>query len=255
MSPSTAGGPAPLNAPLTAVAVVAYEAETTIERVLDRIPEAVAGIEPTVIVSDDCSTDATAERAEKWLTAHEGRDVHVVRRPRNLGYGGNQQACYRWAEDQGADVVVLLHGDEQYPPERIPDLVAPIVAGEADAVFGSRLLETGAARRGGMPVDRFVANVTLTRALNAMRGTHLSEWFSGFRAYRLSTLTELGYERLPVGFDFDTKVIVRLLELDATITEIAIPTRYADEVSRVPLVRTGLNALRHGMPRLRQRRP
>jgi glycosyltransferase involved in cell wall biosynthesis len=232
-----------------AIAVVAYEAEDTIADLLDRIPTEIAGAPPLILVSDDCSQDRTAELAAKWAIERPERSIQVVRQERNLGYGGNQKACYRWAQEQGADIAVLLHGDEQYPPERIPDLVQPIVSGTADAVFGSRMLDAGGARGGGMPLDRFVANVSLTRILNALQRVHLSEWFSGFRAYRLDVLAAARYAELPDGFDFDTKVIVRLLQQDARIVEVPIPTRYAEEVSRVPLVRTGLNALRHGLAR------
>ena len=86
----------------------------------------------------------------------------VIRHDRNLGYGGNQKSGYRWAIDHGLDIVVLLHGDGQYAPEVIEDIVAPLIDGHADAVFGSRMLTRGAARAGGMPLYKFAGNRILT---------------------------------------------------------------------------------------------
>src|SRR5690606_32976467 len=162
-------------------------------------------------------------------------------------YGGNQKVSFAQAAAGGADVVVLLHGDAQYPPERIGDLLQPIVAGDADFVFGSRMIERGGARRGRMPLKKRIGNRVLSRILNRLTGASLSEWFSGFRAYRVSTLMEVGLDDLPDGFDFDVAVTVALLERGCRIEEIPIPTRYAGEISRVPLVRTGLQVLRHGL--------
>ncbi len=77
----------------------------------------------------------------------------------------------------------------------------------------------------------------------------MSEWFNGFRAYRVSALDEVGYKDLSDGFDFDTAITARLLRRGHRIEEVAMPTRYADEISRVPLLRTGVAAIRNGFVR------
>jgi glycosyltransferase involved in cell wall biosynthesis len=238
-----------------AVLVVAYESSDYIVNLLDRIPSEVPGADLVVYVSDDCSHDDTCEKAEKWAAEHGEREVVVVRQERNHGYGGNQKLSYEWAEQSGdVDVAVLLHGDEQYPPEVIPELVAPILEGEADVVHGSRMIIPGGARRGGMPIDRYLGNRSLSWLLNRLSGAELTEWFSGFRAYRISTLAQLDLAAMPDGFDFDTTITLRILEAGGHIQEVAIPTRYGDEISRVPLLRTGLAAVRHGVA-ARLRRP
>jgi glycosyltransferase involved in cell wall biosynthesis len=229
------------------VLVVAYESSDYITRLLDRVPATLPGADLVIFVSDDCSKDDTAEKAEKWAAEHGEREVLVVRQERNHGYGGNQKLTYAWAAEHGVDVAVLLHGDEQYPPEVIPEMVAPILADEADVVHGSRMIIQGGARRGGMPIDRFLGNRTLSWFLNRLSGAELTEWFSGFRAYRLAALEPLDLAAMPDGFDFDTTITLRLLEHEARIAEVAIPTHYGDEISRVPLLRTGLAAIRHGI--------
>ena len=133
-----------------------------------------------------------------------------LRHPQNVGYGGNQKAGYTYAVDHGWDVVVMLHGDGQYAPEVMQDLVSPIVRGEADAVFGSRMMIKGGARQGGMPLYKYIGNRVLTTSQNAITGLRLSEWHSGYRAYRVSALAALPYVGNSNGFDFDTEIILQL---------------------------------------------
>jgi len=215
------------------VLVVAYNAETTLVDVLDRIPAEVRRDLAEVLVQDDHSTDATFEVASAYLRDGTDLPLTVLRHPANLGYGGNQKAGYTYAIGHGWDVVVLLHGDGQYAPEVMRDLVAPIAAGGADAVFGSRMMTPGAARAGGMPGYKYVGNRILTTFQNAVTGASLSEWHSGYRAYRVSTLAELPFLGNSDGFDFDTEIILQLLAGGARIVEVPIPTYYGDEICHV----------------------
>lgn len=238
-----------------AVTVVAYEAAETIEGVLDRIPDTIDGRPPSVLISDDASTDNTFELAQKWAARNPDLDVEVAHQAVNLGYGGNQKALYQWAHDRGADIVLLVHGDGQYPPEMADPLVAAIVAGEADAVHGSRMILPGGAKRGRMPIDRRIGNRVLSRTFNWLSSAELTEWFSGFRAYRVDRLMAIpDLHDLPDGFDFDTAITLRLLENGDRIAEVAIPTHYGDEISRVPLLRTGLAGLAHAIEHRRHHR-
>ena len=215
------------------VLVVAYNAESTLHWVLDRIPPTIRAQLAEVLVMDDHSTDSTFDVAHRYVAAGTDIPVTVVRHDRNLGYGGNQKAGYRYAIDHGWDVVVLLHGDGQYAPEKMGDLLAPIVHGDADAVFGSRMLDRGGALRGGMPRYKYVGNRILTTAQNAITGARLSEWHSGYRAYRVAALAELPFVSNSDDFDFDTEIILQLLGAHKTIVEVPIPTYYGDEISRV----------------------
>jgi glycosyltransferase involved in cell wall biosynthesis len=237
------------------ISILAYNATATIVDVLERLPERVAGTVPFVLVADDESADDTAEVARAWV-ASSGRDeIEVVRHPKNLGYGHNQVHTFRWAIEHRLDVVALLHGDAQYPPELVPDLVAPILADETDGCFGSRMLVRGDARRGHMPIERRIGNRLLSTTQNVITGVHLSEWHSGFRAFRVATLAKIDLERVPPAFDVDTAMVLELLDLGARITEIPIPTHYADEISYLNPWTTGLQilgrTLRHRLTRRR----
>jgi glycosyltransferase involved in cell wall biosynthesis len=215
------------------VLVVAYNAAGTLAQVLDRIPEDFRSRITKILVGDDASQDSTHLVALGYRQLATDLPIEVVRHPRNLGYGGNQKAGYHWAVENGLDVVVLLHGDGQYAPELLPEIVAPIERGQADAVLGSRMLDPGGARRGGMPRYKFVGNRILSRVQNAVVGTSLSEWHSGYRAYSVAALRDVPFHRNNDGFNFDTQVIVQLLEAGKRIVEVPIPTYYGDEICHV----------------------
>jgi SAM-dependent methyltransferase len=161
----------------------------------------------------------------------------MIRHPYNLGYGGNQKAAYRWAIDHGLDIVVLLHADGQYAPEVIEELVVPFETTDCDAVFGSRFMDRGAARIGGMPFYKYVGNRILSGFSNNVTGMDLTEWHSGYRAYRVQTLSEIPFEKNSDGFDFDTQIILQLHEANKVIVEVPIPTFYGDEICRVNGIR------------------
>ena len=227
------------------ILVVAYNAATTLQQVLDRIPEDFRPRITKILVSDDASSDATYLVGLGYASANADTPLTVIRQDRNLGYGGNQKAGYRWAIEHDLDIVVLLHGDGQYAPELLPEIVAPLERGEADAVMGSRMMRRGEARRGGMPMYKYVGNRILTTFENAVVGADLSEWHSGYRAYRVGALQDIPFERNSNGFDFDTEVIVQLLEAGQRIAEVPIPTYYGDEISHVNGMRYAADITRH----------
>ena len=214
------------------VAIVAYNAATTLTAVLDRLPASFRTRVEEIVVCDDASQDNTYEVG---LAYREQSDLPltILRRPRNLGYGGNQKEAYRWAMESNLDVVVMLHGDGQYAPEVIEDIIRPFEISDCDAVFGSRMMDGKSAREGGMPLYKFVGNRILSVFSNAVTGLKLTEWHSGYRAYRVSALRDIPLERNSDGFDFDTEIILQLLEANKTITEVSIPTFYGDEICYV----------------------
>jgi glycosyltransferase involved in cell wall biosynthesis len=215
------------------ILVVAYNAVTTLASVLDRIPSEFVDRVTKIIVNDDFSSDATYLVGLGYREARPNLPLEVIRHPHNLGYGGNQKAGYRWAIEQDLDIVVLLHGDGQYAPELLPEIVAPLERGECDAVFGSRMMTRGAARAGGMPLYKYLGNRVLTTVENSLTGMQLSEWHSGYRAYSVAALRDIPFEANADGFEFDTQIILQLTEAGKRIAEVPIPTYYGDEISYV----------------------
>ena len=214
------------------ILVVAYNAASTLAQVLDRIPEQLLPEIEEVIVSDDHSQDSTYLVGLGYKQVSK-LPITLIRQPHNLGYGGNQKAGYDVAIEHDLDIVVMLHGDGQYAPESLPDLLEPIVQGQADAVFGSRIMVKGAARRGGMPMYKYLGNRILSRFENAALGTSLSEFHSGYRAYSVRALQQIPYESNSDGFNFDTQIIIQFHDAGLRIVEVPIPTYYGDEICYV----------------------
>lgn len=214
-----------------AVFVVAYNAESHIRDTLRRIPEELIGHLDAIFVIDDSSSDETTAAARALE-----RDIpilEVFETPHNQGYGGNQKLGYQYAIRRGFDVVVLLHGDGQYAPEFLPRMLAPFADDGIAAAFGSRMMTPGTARRGGMPLYKYVGNRILTAIENRLLDADLSEFHSGYRAYRVRALEAIPFQYNTDDFHFDTEIIIQLLGRGLKIVEVPIPTYYGDEICHV----------------------
>ena len=225
--------------PRLLILIVAYCAERTIESVLRRIPPTLTdAYYVEVLVIDDGSPDDTflvglgvSRRSDMPF------GTTVLHNPVNQGYGGNQKIGFHYAIEKGFDFVALLHGDGQYAPEMLPNLVEPLRIGQADVVFGSRMMPCSTPIREGMPIYKFVGNRILTTAQNWLLRTKLSEFHSGYRVYSVAALKAIPFQRNTNVFHFDTEIIIQLVFAGMRIREIPIPTYYGDEICRVNGIR------------------
>ncbi len=227
--------------------IVCYNAEKSIASVLDRIPPEIRenkGFDTEILVIDDQSPDRTFRAAEEFALRNPDWNLTVLFNPKNQGYGGNQKIGYHYAVMRGFDVVALLHGDGQYAPERLPDMIAPILRGEADVVFGSRMIRRADALKGRMPFYKWAGNIVLTFVQNRILKTSLSEFHTGYRAYSVPALASVPFEHNSNYFDFDTDIIIQMLDTGKRIREIPIPTFYGEEISGVNGVKYGMLVLR-----------
>ena len=206
-----------------AVVMPAYKAERTLRQTFSELPHEVID---HILLVDDASPDGTVMLAREL-------GIHTIVHAENMGYGANQKTCYDAALASGADVIVLLHPDYQYDPKMVTNLVAPIVAGEADFTFGSRFKDSWRnPLRGGMPIYRWVGNRVTTWIENLPLGTHFSELHSGYKAYSRRFLTTIPYHAYSDSFVFDSQMLVdAVLSRRFRIREVAIPTRYTEESS------------------------
>ena len=209
------------SAPKVVVVMPAYNAGRTLRMTYEELPKDTVNL---VILVDDGSTDATLEIAREL-----GLEVFV--HDRNYGYGANQKTCYAEALRAGADVVVMVHPDYQYDPTLVPQIIAPILAGTADVVLGSRLARGRSAIQQGMPWWKYVANRFLTWVENRAFGLDLSEFHTGYRAFSREVLETVNFRMNSDGFVFDQEIIAQVVAARFRLAEIAVPVRYFAEAS------------------------
>lgn len=214
------------------VVMPAYNAERTLRQTWSELPHEY--VDETILV-DDASRDGTVRVAREL-------GIRTIIHSENRGYGGNQKTCYRAALEAGADIVVMLHPDYQYSPKLVTAMASMVASGHYAIVLGSRILG-GGARGGGMPFYKYLANRFLTFTENLALGIKLSEYHTGFRAYRRTVL-----ETLPLGEDsddfiFDNQLLVQAVYFGFAIGEVSCPTKYFPEASSINFRRS----LRYGL--------
>jgi len=213
-----------------AVVMPAYNAARTLEQTYREIP---FDIVDHVILVDDCSRDDTAEVAERLGIRH------VITHEKNIGYGGNQKTCYRTALGLGADIIIMLHPDYQYTPKLIHSMAYLIANGVYSVVLGSRILGKGA-RKGGMPLYKYIANRALTLVQNILMGQKLSEYHTGYRAFSRDVFDAIDIAKNSDDFVFDNQMIAQLCFAGYEIAEITCPTKYFKEASSINFARSAV---------------
>lgn len=224
-----------------AIFIPAFNAASTIVNVLDRIPLNLRDKMAEIFVIDNNSADNTSVVVVDYREKNQVHNLQVIKNPQNMGYGGSQKIAYRRCVDKKYDAVAMLHGDAQYAPELLETLIAPILEGRADMVFGSRM--RGDPLKGGMPIIRFLGNRVLTTLQNFFLGTRLSEFHSGYRVFSVKALEKIPFERFSADYHFDTEIIILFVDRGMRIVEMPIPTHYGDEKNYVNIWDYGMKVL------------
>ncbi len=217
------------------VVMPAYNAAATLEATIDQIP--MDFVDHLVLV-DDASKDDT-------ITVAEQLGIPFIRHAQNRGYGGNQKTCYDTALQLGADIIVMLHPDNQYDPGIIPNLVLPLALGQADVVLASRFIVDplrGGPVVGGMPLYKYFLNRWLTTVQNWMMRTYFSEFHTGYRAYTADALRGIDYHMCSEDFAFDNEILALFAARNLKIAQVGVQTRYFEEASSIGLLRGAVYA-------------
>ena len=226
--------------------IVTYNAEKTIEDVVNRIPKQLSkSYNLEILIIDDASQDKTFEISKKIKNIFSNTfKIKVLCNPINQGYGGNQKIGYHYAIKNNFDFVVLLHGDGQYAPEVLTKLLKPTLNNKFNIVIGSRMVKKSLALRGGMPIYKFFGNIILTQIQNFLLSTKLAEFHSGYRIYSVNSLKRIPFYLNTNDFHFDTEILIQLFLVNEKIKEISIPTFYGDEICHVNGLKYGFNVIR-----------
>lgn len=210
----------------------AYNAGKTLTQTYRELPLDLVDL---VIVVDDGSDDETVQVAR-------GLDLQLHVHDRNRGYGAGQKTAYGEALRAGATIVVMLHPDQQHDPRLLPDLVRPILDGHADVVLGSRFMGESPIGQ-GMPRWKYLGNRLLTRLENAVFGLQLTEYHTGYRAFRREVLESVPYRLNSDQFVFDQEIMAQIVAQGFRIAEVPVSTRYSRESSSVGF----FQSLRYGL--------
>lgn len=220
-----------------------YNAISTLPKVFKRIPKEVKEKVEEIFVVDNASEDYTYLMAIGYREKNSDiKNLKIFKNSRNFGYGGSQKLAYAYAIKQGYDMVVMLHGDAQYAPEKLPVMIEAMEKDKnIDLLFGSRM--SGAPLKGGMPLHRFLGNKALTFIQNLLLGTKISEFHSGYRIFRTSALAKVPFHLCSNDYHFDTESIILFIKNKFKISEVPIETYYGKEKNYVKIWEYGINVL------------
>ena len=226
--------------------IPAYNVEKKITKVLNKIPKIVFNkYNINIVVIEDNSSDKTLSVIKKVIKKKSDKiKIYLIVNKKNKGYGGVQKIAFNYAIKKNFKYVIMLHGDNQYPANKILLLIKPLLTNKYDAVFGSRMINSINALKGGMPVYKYLGNRALTFFQNLVLSSNLSEFHSGYRSYKVSSLKKTKFKSNTNDFHFDTEIIIQFLKNNLKIKEIAMSTHYGDEISHLKSIPYGLNIVR-----------
>ena len=227
--------------------IVAYNHENFISSVLERLPEEIKNSDFHILVIDDASEDNTFNTAINWANKNKNIGITVLKNKKNLGYGGNQKVGFRYAIENNFSNLILLHGDGQYAPEIIADLMNFHLNKSNCLSLGSRMINKRNAIKGGMPIYKFIGNIILTFLQNKILSTNLSEFHTGYRVYSVENLKKIKFHLNTNNYHFDTQIIIQFLMNNFKIGEYSIPTYYGDEISYVNGFKYAYNVIKESL--------
>lgn len=188
-----------------------------------------------VLISDDKSDDDTIKIAKN--ISYNNKNVILNFNKKRLGYGGNIKFCLKYAFKNNYDYAVMIHGDEQYDPKYINNMIIKInCRKKIAAVCGSRMFYKKDALKGRMPKYKFIGNLVLTKIFNFFFNTKFTDCHSGYWLYNLQYLKKINFRKIENNFNFDNQLRINLINEKFNILEIPIKTYYGSERSSVHLL-------------------
>lgn len=214
--------------------IITYKAKHRVRDVFKKIPfKKLNKFECKVLISDDASNDETLS----YIKQIKGKKIYKNINKKNLGYGGNIKKCLNFAKIKKIDFAIMLHGDGQYHPKYILQMIK-ILKKKKDiyAVTGSRMIYKNKALSGKMPIYKFIGNIFLTFLTNLITGKKFTDCHSGFWAYRVSAFNKIKLNLLTNGFNFDQQMRLNFIRKNFLINEVPIQTIYGSERSSMHII-------------------
>ncbi len=197
--------------PRLSVVMPVYNELPTMPEVLNRVLD--VPIEKEVLIVDDGSTDGSAERGQDIA-----RNEKAIRWLSNERHGGKGLALRTGFASATGEYVVVQDADLEYDPSEIPKLLDPLIAGHADAVYGSRFL-VGDARK-ALSVQQYLANRLLTGLCNRLTGLRLTDMETCYKAIRRDLLQSIPLQE--DGFGCEPEITCKLAQVGARVVEVSV---------------------------------
>ncbi len=223
--------------PKVAIAIPAYNEERFIGSV---VIQALC-YSQNVVVIDDGSSDATTYIAER-------AGATVLRHVVNRGKSEAVNTALEWARDKGVDVLVFIDGDGQHSPDEIERVLAPVLAGQADMVIGSRFLTV----KSHIPLYRKIGQHLFNIFTNVSSGVSVTDTQSGFRAFSRKAIECLRFKGTGLSVESEMQFLAR--EYGLAIVEVPISVVYAEKAKRNPFAH-GMQILSNLVRLVSQHRP
>tara|TARA_B100000676_G_scaffold285710_1_gene314548 strand:- start:991 stop:1749 length:759 start_codon:yes stop_codon:yes gene_type:complete len=213
--------------------IISYKASFRVKEVFDKIPfKRLKNFQINVLISDDCSMDDTIDYAKK--IKKKDKRVFLNENKINLGYGAHIKKCLNFALKKKYKYAVMIHGDGQFNPKYIPDLLLKLENSNVSAATGSRILSgINTVRSGGMPLYKMAGNILLTKLFNFLLNKNFTDAHTGLWAYNLNFLKNRKFNLLTNSFNFDQEFRFKNVLNNNLIKEIPIQTKYGDERSQL----------------------
>lgn len=211
------------------IAVIpAYNAAKTIKKICGKIPK---DFVDEIVVVDDGSSDNT-------LGIVKQLGVKYCSHPSNRGYGASQKTGFKYALELGADIIIMLHADMQHDPKYIKYFLPPIVQNKFDIILGSRIRNSIDAIKKGMPIYKVMFNRFLTLIENVVLNLDLTEYHTGYRAFRRNVLKTLNLNHLSDDFIFDQQILLAAKLHKFRIGEVPTSCIYHKDASSINLLKS-----------------
>jgi glycosyltransferase involved in cell wall biosynthesis len=203
-----------------AVVVPAYNEQALIGRVIETMPDCV----DRIVVVDDASPDGTADVVRRYIP-QMGERLLLIQHETNQGVGGAIATGYKWCRDHEVDVAVVMAGDAQMEPADLPDLLAPVVAGEVDYAKGNRLFTGDAWNQ--IPKVRYLGNSAMSLLTKIASGYwHVADSQSGYTAINLKALKTMDWDQMYKRYGQPNDLLVRLNVYNFRVRDVPVTPVY-----------------------------
>jgi glycosyltransferase involved in cell wall biosynthesis len=203
-----------------AVVVPAYNEQALLGRVIETMPDCV----DRIVVVDDASPDGTADVVRRYVP-QMGERLLLIQHERNQGVGGAIATGYKWCRDHEMDVAVVMAGDAQMEPADLPDLLAPVVAGEVDYAKGNRLFTGDAWNQ--IPKVRYLGNSAMSLLTKIASGYwHVADSQSGYTAINLKALRTIDWDQMYKRYGQPNDLLVRLNVYNFRVRDVPVTPVY-----------------------------